>query len=59
MPPSTSPGLGRWFFLGCGCLIVLCIIITVVALVWIDSNNLYCSTPLVSDLVDLIFASCP
>lgn len=59
MPPSSSAGLSRWFFLGCGCLIVLCVIVTVVALVYIDSNNLYCSTPLVRDVVDLVFNSCP
>jgi len=29
--PQTGGGLGRWFFLGCGCLIVLCIVLAVVA----------------------------
>jgi hypothetical protein len=54
-PIQTAPtgGLGRWFFLGCGCLIVLCIVMTVVVLVYVDTNNLYCRVPLVSDVVDI------
>jgi hypothetical protein len=52
--PATA-GLGRWFFLGCGCLIVLCIVATVAALVYIDSQNAWCSTPIVRDVVNIIF----
>jgi predicted component of type VI protein secretion system len=54
----TSPGLGRWFFLGCGCLILLCIVGTVVALAYIDSQNAWCSTPVIRDVVRVIF-TCP
>lgn len=53
--PPANAGLGRWFFLGCGCLIVLCIVATVAALVYIDSQNAWCSTPLLRDVVNVIF----
>jgi hypothetical protein len=47
-PAPTGGGLGRWFFLGCGCLIVLCIVLSVVAGLIIDSNkDLYCQLPVV------------
>ncbi len=50
-PVQTGGGLGRWFFLGCGCLIVLCIVLSVVAGLVIDSNpNLYCTIPVVKSL---------
>ncbi|MCC7452446.1 MAG: FHA domain-containing protein [Anaerolineae bacterium] len=55
--PATG-GLGRWFFLGCGCLIVLCIVLAVVAVLIIDSQNTWCTTPIVRDVVRLI-GSCP
>lgn len=57
-PAPATGGLGRWFFLGCGCLIVLCIVLAVVAVLIIDSQNLWCTTPIVRDLVRLI-GSCP
>lgn len=56
--PAATGGLGRWFFLGCGCLIVLCIVLAVVAVLIIDSQNTWCTTPIVRDLVRLI-GSCP
>jgi len=56
--PAAQGGLGRWFFLGCGCLIVLCIVLAVVAVLIIDSQNTWCTTPLVRDVVRLI-GSCP
>jgi FHA domain len=47
-PAPTGGGLGRWFFLGCGCLIVLCIVLSVVGGLIIDSNkDLYCGLPVV------------
>ncbi len=57
-PAQVSGGLGRWFFLGCGCLIVLCIVLAVVAVLVIDSNNLWCRLPLLRDVVRII-GSCP
>jgi pSer/pThr/pTyr-binding forkhead associated (FHA) protein len=59
--PGTSGGLGRWFFLGCGCLIVLCIVLTVALLVYVDSNNLWCSRdiPFLRSVVDIIFRCTP
>jgi predicted component of type VI protein secretion system len=54
----ASSGIGRWFFLGCGCLIILCIVGTVIALAYIDSQNAWCSTPLIRDVVRVLF-TCP
>ncbi len=56
--PRTGGGLGRWFFLGCGCLIVLCIVLAVVAVLVIDSQNLWCRLPVLKDIVRSI-ATCP
>ncbi|HRE46240.1 MAG TPA: FHA domain-containing protein [Aggregatilineales bacterium] len=55
---SQNPGLGRWFFIGCGCLIVLCVVVTVIAAIYIDTNDLYCSIPLLRDVVGII-RRCP
>jgi len=60
-PPPETPQQGsplRWIFLGCGCLIVLCIVLTIVALLYIDANNLYCTLPVVKQIVRII-SSCP
>jgi hypothetical protein len=57
-PAPTSGGLGRWFFLGCGCLIVLCIVLAVVAVLIIDSQNLWCRLPILRDVIRII-VSCP
>jgi hypothetical protein len=57
-PAPTSGGLGRWFFLGCGCLIVLCIVLAVVAVLIIDSQNLWCRLPILRDVIRII-GSCP
>ena len=57
-PVPASGGLGRWFFLGCGCLIVLCIVLAVVAVLVIDSQNLWCRLPVLRDVVRMI-GSCP
>ncbi len=54
----SGGGLGRWFFLGCGCLIVLCIVLAVVAVLVIDSNNLWCRLPVLRDVVRTFFGSC-
>lgn len=57
-PAQTSGGLGRWFFLGCGCLIVLCIVLAVVAVLIIDSQNQWCQAWLLRDVIRII-GSCP
>ncbi len=57
-PVQTSAGLGRWFFIGCGCLIVVCIVLAVVGVLFIDSQNLWCRLPVLRDLVRVI-GSCP
>ncbi len=57
-PASTGGGLGRWFFLGCGFLIVLCIVLTVVAVLYIDANDLYCRIPILRDLVGILGRRC-
>jgi predicted component of type VI protein secretion system len=55
---AGTTGLGRWFFIGCGCLIVLCIVVAVVAAIYIDTNDLYCQIPLLRDAVSII-RRCP
>lgn len=56
--PAQQSSPLRWIFLGCGCLIVLCIVLSIVALLYIDANNLYCTLPVVKQVVRLI-SSCP
>jgi FHA domain len=50
-PVPTGGGVGRWFFLACGCLIVLCIVLAVVAGWYIDTYDLYCRLPIVNSLL--------
>lgn len=38
----SGPSAGRWLAIGCGCLVVLCLVIAVVALYIIDAQNLWC-----------------
>jgi hypothetical protein len=54
----ASGGAGRWFFIGCGCVIVLCVVLAVAAALYIDANDLYCSVPVVRELVGII-RRCP
>jgi hypothetical protein len=58
-PAATGGGLSRWFFLGCGCLIVLCIVFAVVAVLIIDANNMWCTTPVLRDVVRVLTNACP
>jgi pSer/pThr/pTyr-binding forkhead associated (FHA) protein len=55
---GEATGLNRWFFIGCGCLIVLCIVLAVVAAFYIDANDLYCRIPLLREAVGII-RRCP
>ena len=54
--PDTPPlpaqrGLGRWFFLGCGCFIVACIVVSIAGALIIDSNeSLRCGLPIVRQI---------
>lgn len=57
-PPAGSNNTARFVFLGCGCLILICIFVTIVALFYIDSNKLYCTTPILRNIVNLI-SPCP
>ncbi|GAB4547662.1 MAG: hypothetical protein OHK0023_09460 [Anaerolineae bacterium] len=44
-------GLGRWFFIGCGCFIVLCIVVGIAAALIIDGDpNLRCGLPIVKQI---------
>ncbi len=45
--------VGRWVAIGCGCLVVVCIIVLAVAAFIIDTLNIWCSVPLVPDLFNL------
>jgi predicted component of type VI protein secretion system len=56
-PPAGNP-LARYIFLGCGCLILLCIVAAVIAVFIIDSQNLYCKLPVLRSIVNAI-APCP
>lgn len=58
VPPQGGAGLSRWLFVGCGCLLMLCILSVVIALFVIDQSNGWCTTPVVRNIVDLIFDSC-
>lgn len=49
-PEPQNRGMGRWFLLGCGCFIVLCVVGAVVALIIIDQTCAWNQEPLVSIL---------
>jgi predicted component of type VI protein secretion system len=55
--PSGNP-MARFIFLGCGCALLLCIVLAIIALVIIDSQNLYCKLPLLRNVVNII-SPCP
>ncbi|RMF50941.1 MAG: FHA domain-containing protein [Chloroflexota bacterium] len=54
-------GLGRWFFLGCGCLLVACIVISIASALIIDSNeSLRCGLPIIRQIYTTVNPrSCP
>jgi len=56
-PIPTGGGASRWFFIGCGCVIVLCIVLVVIAAFYIDANNLYCQVPILRDIVNILVSS--
>jgi FHA domain len=51
-PPGSNNT--RWFFIGCGCLIMTCVVLAVVAAFIIETQNLYCTIPGLRQLVSLI-----
>lgn len=57
-PPAPPNNMARFVLLGCGCLILLCIVGTLIALFIIDQNNLYCQLPVLKNVVNLI-SKCP
>ncbi len=57
-PQASGGGAARFVFLGCGCLILVCIAVTIIALLYIDANNLYCKLPVLRNIVNLI-STCP
>jgi hypothetical protein len=60
-PIQQSQGLGRWFFIGCGCFIVACIVLGIVGALVVDSNQeLRCSLPIVRQIYTTLNPrSCP
>jgi len=55
-PPQNSSL--RWILLGCGILILLCVVFSVAGLLYIDANNLYCKLPIVRQIVGVISSQC-
>ncbi|MFQ3535855.1 MAG: FHA domain-containing protein [Aggregatilineales bacterium] len=60
-PLPAQTGLGRWFFLGCGCFIVACIALSVVGALIIDSSeSLRCGLPIIRQIYTTVNpSSCP
>ncbi|MBN1284139.1 MAG: FHA domain-containing protein [Anaerolineae bacterium] len=58
--PEESQGSDvlRYILLGCGFLVVVCVVMAVVAVVIIDFNNLWCDIPLGPTIVQLVGGSC-
>lgn len=46
-------GAGRWLVLGCGCLLVLCIVTTVIGGIVIDAKCWWDDIPVISEMFDL------
>lgn len=48
-----SSGMSRWLILGCGCFLVLCIVSSVIAVIFIDSQCLWGDIPVISEMFNL------
>ncbi len=48
-----SGGISRWLILGCGCFLVLCIVSSVIAVIFIDSQCLWGDIPVISETFNL------
>ncbi len=60
-PPPQEQGSDalRYILLGCGVLVVLCVVMAVVAVIIIDTGNLWCDIPLGPTIVDVFGGGCP
>jgi hypothetical protein len=58
-PEEQQGSALRYVLLGCGFLVVLCVVMAVVAVVIIDTGNLWCDIPLGPTIVDLVGGVCP
>jgi hypothetical protein len=58
---GTRPGVGRWIFLGCGCLIVLCVVVVAAGLIFLSSTHGGCDISLLRKFYDTVqvFGTCP
>ncbi len=52
---ETQPDRNRWIVIGCGVLTLVFCCVLVIAVIYIDSNRLWCELP----LSDMIFNNCP
>jgi len=57
---TARPGTGRWIFLACGCLIVLCVIVAAAGLIFLNVTHGGCDISIVSKFYDAvgIFGTC-
>ncbi len=60
-PVASEGGFGRWFFIGCGCLIVLCIVLAGVAVVVLSATHGGCDISILAKLFNTVqvFGTCP
>jgi FHA domain len=60
-PAPSGGGMGRWFFIGCGCLIVLCIITAGVAVLVLSATHGGCDISVLRSFYNTVsvFGSCP
>jgi hypothetical protein len=49
--PYEGGGVGRWIVLGCGCFIVVCIVVSVISAIIIDSQCMWDDVPVVNSLI--------
>jgi hypothetical protein len=60
-PAPSGGGLGRWFFIGCGCLIVLCIVLAGIAVLILSTTHGGCDISLLRSFYNTVgvFGTCP
>ena len=57
--PASGSSTLRYVLLGCGFLVVLCVVVAIVAVIVIDYGNLWCDIPLGPTIVRLVGGVCP
>jgi len=59
-PTTSRPGTGRWIFLACGCLIVLCLVMGAAGLIFFTATHDGCDVPAISRLYSdiQVFGTC-